>query len=32
VRFRHATGDEDSFEIMVQDIGAFRRAVTAVRR
>lgn len=32
VRFRHATGDEDSFEIMVQDIDAFRKAVAAIRR
>lgn len=31
IRFRHATGEEDSLEIVVENIATFRNAIAAIR-
>ena len=32
IRFRHATGEEDSFELTVKDLEGFRKALNAIRQ
>ncbi len=32
IRFRHATGEEDSFEFTVKDLRGFRKALNAIRQ
>lgn len=32
IRFRHATGEEDSFELTVKDLEQFRKALNAIRQ